>query len=105
MVQTNAEWWNTAQMLQFVDSQQEFDSYGKYLDKYTQLQSFSMYTPGRAFLFWSRFYIYGALFNNHYKIPFNYTKPGLEIKYACEESAKLGAKTYFLGAEFNGDTW
>ena len=64
-----------------------------------------MWNPGRAFLFWGRFYIYSALFNYHYKIPFNFVRPGLEIKYACEESASVGAKTYFLGAELNGDTW
>jgi len=92
-------------MLQFVDSQQEFDSYGKYLDKYSLFKSFSMWNPGRAFIFWSRFYMYSALFNNHYKIPFNFLRPGLEIKYACEESTKQGSKTYFLGPEFNGDTW
>jgi hypothetical protein len=92
-------------MLQFVDSQEEFESYGKYLDKYTQMQSYSMWNPGRAFIFWSRFYMYSALFNYHYKIPFNVLRPGLEIKYACEESSKVGAKTYFLGAELNGDTW
>lgn len=92
-------------MLQFVDSQPEFDSYGKYLDKYTQLESYYLWKSGRAYIFWSRFYIYTYFFNKHFKIPFNFIRPGLEIKYACEESAKLGAKTYFLGAELNGDTW
>jgi len=105
MVQTNAEWWNTAQMLQFVDSQEEFNSYGKYLDKYSLFNSFSMWNPGRAFIFWGRFYMYSALFNNHYKIPFNFLRPGLEIKYACDEATNVGSKTYFLGAEFNGETW
>ena len=27
------------------------------------------------------------------------------MKYACEESAKQGAKTYFLGPEFDQITW
>lgn len=27
------------------------------------------------------------------------------MKYACEEAANVGAKTYFLGPEFNQDTW
>ena len=49
--------------------------------------------------------MYSALFKNHYKIPFNFLRPGLEIKYACEESARLGAKTYFLGPELNQGTW
>jgi hypothetical protein len=92
-------------MLQFVDSQEEFNSYGKYLDKYSLFNSFGMWNPGRALIFWGRFYMYSALFNNHYKIPFNFLRPGLEIKYACEEATNVGSKTYFLGAEFNGETW
>jgi len=27
--------------------------------------------------------------------------PGLEIKYACEEAEKAGAKLHFLGPELN----
>jgi len=54
-------------------------------------------------MFWARFYSYSIFFKNHFNIPSNYTflKPGLEIKFACEEAEKLGAKTYFLGPEFN----
>lgn len=32
-------------------------------------------------------------------------KPGLEIKFALEEAERAGAKTYFMGAEFNQETW
>ena len=32
MVQTNLRWWEQAQMLKFVDSQEELNHYGKYLD-------------------------------------------------------------------------
>lgn len=49
--------------------------------------------------------MYMGLFKSHYQIPFNFVRPGLEIKYACEEATKVGAKTYFLGPELNGDTW
>jgi hypothetical protein len=91
-----------------VDSQQEFSHYNKYLDRHTWMQSFNLWKQNsRSLLFWSRFYLYGAAFNNHFKIPANYSflKPGLEIKYACETAEKQGAKTYFLGAEFNNETW
>ena len=45
--------------------------------------------------------MYAFLASWHFSIPENYglTKPGLEIKFACEEAEKVGAKTYFLGAE------
>jgi len=32
-------------------------------------------------------------------------KPGLEIKFACEEAENLGAKTYFMGPELDQGTW
>lgn len=31
--------------------------------------------------------------------------PGLEVKFACEEAEKAGSKMYFMGAEFNQNTW
>ena len=66
MVQTNQEWWNTAKMLKYVDSQGEFEHYNKHLDKYTQMQSFNMWNPTRAPVFWFRFYTYAAMFKLHY---------------------------------------
>ena len=36
---------------------------------------------------------------------FRFDRPGLEIKYACEEAEKIGAKLHFLGAEINNITW
>lgn len=105
MVQTNPEWWQTAQMLQFVDSQEEFNNYGKHLDKYTQLKSFNMYNPTRAGAFWARFYMYCGLWRRHYKIPFNFLRPGLEIKFACEAAKNQNCKTYFLGPELDQLTW
>jgi len=58
-------------------------------------------------LFWARFYMYSFLYKFHFRFPdnFSFLKPGLEIKFALEEAEKLGAKTYFLGGEFNGKTW
>lgn len=81
------------------------NSYGEHLDKYTMLKSFNMWNPTRALGFWTRFYMYAGLFNRHYSIPFNFVRPGLEIKYACEEANKGGSKLYFLGPEFNQLTW
>lgn len=34
LVQANAHWWESARTLQYVDSQEEFNNYGKDLDKY-----------------------------------------------------------------------
>ena len=104
MVQTNEQWWNTAKLLQYVDSQEEFSHYNKYLDQYTTFKSFNMWKENsRSLLFWFRLYSYSAMFQFHFKIPRNYTflKPGLEIKFACEEAERAGARIHFLGPEFD----
>jgi len=107
MVQTNEKWWDVAKMLQYVDSQQEFQNYHTHLDKYTSWESFNMWHPTRNMLFWARFYMYSAMFKFHYKIPANFTflKPGLETKFALEEAEKSGAKTYFMGPELDQKSW
>lgn len=91
MVQTNQQWWNTAKLLRYVDSQEEFNNYNEHLDKYTQMKSFYMWNSSRQNFFWFRHYAYMALFNHHFRLSPNYTKPGLEVKFALEEAEKLGA--------------
>jgi hypothetical protein len=71
------------------------------------MQSFSMWHPTRATVFWARFYSYAAMFKHHFKIPtsFTFMKPGLEVKFACEEADKSGAQLVFLGPELDQLTW
>lgn len=92
-------------MLQFVESQEEMNNYSEHLDKYTQFRSFDLWSSTRFLGFWTRFYMYAGLFNRHYRVPFNFYRPGLEIKYACEEATKAGSNLYFLGPELNQATW
>ena len=66
MVQCNHQWWNTAQMLHFVQSQEEMNGYSEHLDKYTLFRSFDMWSPTRSLAFWGRFRLYTALFHRHY---------------------------------------
>ena len=107
LVMTNEKWWKTAKMLEYVDSQEELNHYASHLSKYTQFDSFNIWNPTRAPIFWARFYLYSFLFKFHFRIPasFNYLAPGLEVKYACEEAEKQGAKLHFLGAELCQRTW
>lgn len=35
----------------------------------------------------------------------NVLRPGIEVKFACEEAEKVGAKLDFLGAELDQKTW
>ena len=50
---------------------------------------------------------YMQMFSLHFRIPesWGFYKPGLEVKYALEESERLGAKTYFLGPHVDKVTW
>jgi hypothetical protein len=69
--------------------------------------SFNIWNPNRAPLFWLRFYLYSLTFRLHYRLPSNFTflKPGLEMKVALEKAEQVGAKQYFMGAEFDPVTW
>lgn len=71
------------------------------------MRSFDIWDSSKKPFFWFRWYVNSLLFRMHFKIPsnYNYLAPGLEIKFACEEAEKAGAKTYFLGAELNQKTW
>jgi len=55
--------------------------------------SFFMWPPSRIPVFWARFYLYSFFFNFHFRFTkgFGFYKPGLEMKYACEEAEKCGA--------------
>ena len=61
----------------------------------------------RSLMFFAKFYASIAAFRWHFRIPatFTWLKPGLEVKFALEEAEKVGAKTYFLGPEFDQKTW
>jgi hypothetical protein len=71
------------------------------------MQSYNIWDPSRAPLQWMRLKMYAWLASWHFGMPDNYSmlSPGLEVKFACEEANKLGAKTYFLGAESCQKTW
>lgn len=45
--------------------------------------------------------MYSGLFKYHFNIPFNPFRPGLEVKFACEEAENVGAKVHFLGPELD----
>ena len=94
LVQTNKNWWNLSKKLEFVDSQEEFESYHKYLDQYTYSRGLFDYLHAtRKFLAYFRFSLYSLCFKWHFRLgaDFNIMKPGVEMKFACEEAEKSGA--------------
>jgi hypothetical protein len=106
LVQTNQEWWNDAKMLRYVNSQDELNKYSPQLDRHTNAKYQDIYWSNRRWLALFRFYFNSWLFNWHFGIKdFNFTRPGFEVKQACEAAEKVGARLEFLGPELNQTTW
>lgn len=101
MVQTNQEWWNNAKLLKYCDSQEEMDNYGPLLDKHSNYKWIDYYRSNRKWLFLSRLWLYAKVWKLHFGFGYDYdfTRPGLEVKFACESADKVGAKLEFLGPE------
>jgi hypothetical protein len=102
-VQTESKWWQAAQYLKHVKSQEEMNLALKELNSIMKV-SFSL--NGRRvahdlrwlfFVFYSKFF-----FNLPYE--FNPFAPGLEVKYALEEATNLNSKIVFMGYEFDENT-
>jgi hypothetical protein len=82
--------------------------YSKDLDPYTMKnQWIEFYWNTRKWLFTLRVGLYASLFRFHYRFgfDFNLVRPGLEVKYACEQATKSGAELVFMGTELDKDTW
>jgi pheromone shutdown protein TraB len=107
LVMANPDWWDSARTLRYVDSQEEFTTYGKDLDKYDIAKWMHYYKATRKYLFLGRLLSYYGLFQSHFRFgsDFNFFRPGLEVKYACEAAQQTGAKLTFLGSELNSPTW
>ena len=106
LVQANEEWWARAKLLRFVDSQEEFSSYTKYLNK-TGPKWLEYYWNSRKFIFLARYAMYYTAFQAHFRFghDFQFWQPGLEVKYACESAEQVGASLKFLGPELNHVTY
>ena len=107
LVQTSPQWWDHARRLQYVDSQAEFNKYAKDLDQHCNYRNFSFYQSNRKWLFLARLYVYHFTFNLHFRFgrDFNFLRPGLEAKLACEAAERVGAQLSFLGSELDQKTW
>ena len=108
LVQTSAEWWDNAKMLGFVDSQAEMEKYNGELDRFSNHKAFDFYTNNRKWLALFRLWSQNFLFRYHFGMntqQFEFTRPGLEVKLACESAEKVGARVGFMGPELCQKTW
>jgi pheromone shutdown protein TraB len=103
IVQTSEDWWNSAKLLQYVDSQEEMNKYRTRLNAYLNKPSIDMYFNNRKWIFLARLALYKNLFDWHFRLgfDFNFWQPGLEAKFACEAAEKVGAKIMFAGGEMD----
>ena len=106
ILQTSEEWWNSAKLLQYVDSQEEMNKYSSRLGRYLGRSESYIWYPGRNWLQMLRWGMYTTLFRNFFRFghDFRFERPGLEIKYACEAAERVGAKIHFLGGELDHKT-
>lgn len=84
------------------------DHYNKDLDKFTMKNKWiEFYWNSRKWMFMTRIGAYASICKWHYRFgfDFNMLRPGLEVKYACEEAGWAGAELKFLGTELDKDTW
>ena len=83
------------------------DQYSKELDRHSNLSSFDSYWNNRRWLGLLRLATYKRLFNFHFGLSndYDFFRPGLEMKFACESAEKVGANLEFMGATFCNKTW
>ena len=106
LVMTNAEWWNNARNLKYVDSQEELNKYNDVLDRHANNKFQDIYFSSKRWLSYMRWYVNCFLYQWHFRFDeVNVFRPGIEIKQACEAAEKVGAKIEFLGPEFDQATW
>lgn len=106
LVMTNAEWWNNARNLKYVDSQEELNKYNDVLDRHSNNKFQDIYFSSKRWLSYMRWYVNCFLYQWHFRFDeVNVFRPGIEIKQACEAAEKVGAKIEFLGPEFDQATW
>mmetsp|Transcript_8923 Transcript_8923/g.9272 ORF Transcript_8923/g.9272 Transcript_8923/m.9272 type:complete len:381 (-) Transcript_8923:118-1260(-) len=99
-VQTTEPWWQLAQNLEYVKSQEEMDKANNHL---SQLVGVPQKLKGLSGL---RFQMFNYFAKIVFSLPleFNPFLPGLEVKYTLEEATKLNSKIVFLEHEFNDIT-
>ena len=108
LVQTSAEWWSNARQMKYVDSQEEMEKYNGELDRWSNLSTYDYYFSNRKWLSLFRLFSTNWLWNYHFGFntqKFEFARPGLEVKLACESAEKVGANLQFMGPEFCQKTW
>jgi hypothetical protein len=103
-VQASGEWWNAANQMKYVNSQEEMTRYNSRLQGYLGQSESYMWWPGRTWMQMTRLGLYSTLMQRFFKHSSRFDLPGLEVKYACEAAEKVGAKIEYLGAEFDTST-
>ena len=91
-------------MLRYIESQEEFDRYSDYfkgVDSFTKMDI----STSRSLIFYPRLWLLKQALKYHFKFgPYDPTKEGLEIKFACESAEDVGARLEFMGSELDQQT-
>jgi len=86
IVQAEQDWWTKAKLLQYVNSQDEMRHYDSMLDKLSVSRWTDIYWASRKFISLARLYMYQQLYQWHFGFSrdYDFMRPGLEVKLACE---------------------
>jgi len=68
IVQTSDDWWESAKLLKYVDSQEEMAQYQTRLNRYLNKPLIDMYFNNRKWIFLARLAIYKWLFDFHFRL-------------------------------------
>jgi len=104
LVQTSPEWWQVANLLRYVETQEEFDRYSKDFSHVDTFKDMGL-SNIRAMVAFPRLWFIKKLARWHYRFGTEYDplQAGLEMKYACEAAEDTGAKLGFMGGELNAE--
>mmetsp|Transcript_24721 Transcript_24721/g.17418 ORF Transcript_24721/g.17418 Transcript_24721/m.17418 type:complete len:91 (-) Transcript_24721:605-877(-) len=77
------------------------------LDKLSVNRWTDVYWSSKKWLQLARLYMYQQVFLQHFGLSkdFDFMRPGLEVKLACEAAEETGAQLHFIGNEMDSKTF
>lgn len=81
--------------------------YDSMLDKLSVTRWTDIYWSSRKFISLARLWLYQQAYMWHFGFSrdYDFMRPGIEVKLACEAAEQAGAQLHFAGNEIDDRTW